>query len=99
MAACLSASVLGAQAPSPKANHDAPGNAAVKSTDVETTTTAASGANSFTRAQARNRIAKAGFTSVSRLNKDKDGLWQGMAKRDGKSVRVALDYKGNVTTK
>ena len=99
IATCLCASALGAQAPAPKANHDAPGNAAVKSPDVEATATAASGANSFTEGQARERIGKAGFTDVSQLAKDKDGLWQGMAKRDGKSVNVALDYKGNVTSK
>jgi opacity protein-like surface antigen len=99
MAACLCASALGAQSPSPRASDNAPGNAAWKSADVETTTSAASGANSFTEGQARERIGKAGFTDVSQLAKDKDGLWQGVAKRDGKPVNVALDYKGNVTSK
>ena len=97
--ACIGAPALGAEAPAPKANSDAPGNAAVKSPDVQTTENAASGANSFTEGQARDRIGKAGFTDVSQLTKDEDGLWQGMAKRDGKSVKVALDYKGNVTSK
>ena len=99
MAACLCASSLMAEAPGPQANENAPGNAAIKSPDVETAATAASGANSFTEGQARDRIGKAGFADVSQLVKDKDGLWQGTAKRNGKSVSVALDYKGNVTSK
>jgi hypothetical protein len=57
----------------------------------------ARGANSFTEAQARHRIRKAGYAAVSRLTKDQDGLWQGTATRDGRSVHVAVDYKGDVS--
>lgn len=88
-----------AQTPAPIANHDAPANAALKDTDVEKTSVAASGSNSFTEGQAQERIVKAGFSNVSALTKDDSGLWQGTAKHDGKSVHVALDYKGNVTSK
>jgi|GEM_PF-2653548 len=56
------------------------------------------GANSFTEAQAQGHIINAGFTDVSRLTKDRNGIWRGTARRDGKSVKVALDFKGNVTT-
>ncbi|WP_380876377.1 hypothetical protein ACFB49_08410 [Sphingomonas sp. DBB INV C78] len=83
----------------PVAQSDAPANSALKDADVETAAVAASGANSFTEEQARDRIAKGGFTDISGLTKDDNGLWQGMAKKHGKSVHIALDYKGNIVTK
>ncbi|SDR59501.1 putative membrane protein [Rhizobiales bacterium GAS113] len=55
------------------------------------------GANSFTKGEAQSRIEKAGYSSVSRLAKDEQGIWRGTASKDGKSVKVSLDYKGNVT--
>lgn len=54
------------------------------------------GANSFTEAQARDRIAKAGFEDVASLKKDDQGIWRGQAKKSGAQVSVALDYRGNV---
>ena len=56
------------------------------------------GANSFTEGQAKDRIVAAGFTSVSSLVKDGDGVWRGSALKDGKSVNVAVDFKGNVVS-
>jgi len=54
------------------------------------------GANSFTESQARSRIEGEGFNGVSELRKDDQGIWRGTAMKDGKTVSVALDYKGNV---
>ncbi|MDB5533984.1 MAG: PRC-barrel domain protein [Hyphomicrobiales bacterium] len=56
------------------------------------------GANSFTEAQARSRIEASGFSDVQNLAKDEKSIWRGMASKDGKSVRVALDFKGNVVS-
>jgi len=56
------------------------------------------GANSFTEGQAKDRVVAAGFTSVSTLNKDGDGIWRGSAMKDGKSAKVAVDFKGNVVS-
>jgi putative membrane protein len=56
------------------------------------------GANSFTEGQAKDRIVAAGFTSVSSLAKDGDGVWRGSAMKDGKSIKVAVDFKGNVVS-
>jgi len=56
------------------------------------------GANSFTESQAKDRAMAAGLTSVSSFNKDGDGIWRGNAMKDGKSVKVALDFKGNVVS-
>lgn len=55
------------------------------------------GANSFTEAQAQNRIGKAGFTNISGLTKGEDGIWRGSAMKNGSSHNVMLDFKGNVT--
>ena len=54
------------------------------------------GANSFTEGQAKDRAAAAGFSGVSELKKDADGVWRGTAMQDGATVSVAVDYKGNV---
>ena len=54
------------------------------------------GANSFTEAQAKTRIAGAGFTGVSDLKKDANGVWMGTAMRAGKQQQIGFDYKGNI---
>ena len=54
------------------------------------------GANSFTVGQARARIQHDGFTQVSGLHKDRQGVWRGKAMKDGQSVGVALDYQGKI---
>ncbi len=54
------------------------------------------GANSFTEGQAKSRIAGAGFTDVSDLKKDGDGVWRGTAMRGGKQMQIGFDYKGNI---
>ena len=73
-------------------------NAAVKSAHTVNESAASRGANSFTQTEAREHIAKSGFTHVSQLKKDKDGIWRGTARKDGTTMHVALDFKGNVTT-
>jgi hypothetical protein len=97
-AGMLLASMASAQA-MPQANKDAAGNPALKHMDVKMTKAPAQGANSFTEAQARSRISMAGYSHVSDLKKDNDGLWQGKAMKNGKPLRIALDYKGDVSTK
>lgn len=74
-------------------------NPAVKDSSVGKVVAPASGRNSFTQAQATGRIAKAGYTGVSNLAKDTNGVWRGMAMHGGKRVQVGLDYKGNVTAR
>lgn len=77
----------------------APHNAALKDPTVARTGASAAGANSFTEGQARDRIGKAGYTGVTALTKTSDGVWAGQAMKGKKKVRVALDFKGNVTGK
>ena len=59
--------------------------------------TVTQGANSFTEAQAKDRIMKAGYSSVEPLTKNADGLWTGKATKDGTQVNVMLDFKGNIS--
>ena len=56
----------------------------------------AKGSNSFTEAQAKDRIAQRGYANVSDLRKDDAGVWRGNAQHSGSDVKVWLDYKGNV---
>ena len=55
----------------------------------------ARGSNSFTQNEARRRLERNGFQSVNGLTKDNGGVWRGTAMKDGQSVPVWLDYKGN----
>ena len=55
------------------------------------------GSNSFTEGQAKSRIELNGFSNVSELRKDDQGVWRGKAMKDGKSVNISLDFQGNVT--
>ncbi len=59
----------------------------------------AKGANSFTEAEARRRIEANGFSNVTGLAKDADGVWRGKAQKDGASTEVWIDYKGNAGLK
>ena len=67
---------------------------------VTTTTNNASmpakGANSFTAGETRRRLRKEGFTQVTALKKDQDGIWRGEAMKAGAKTGVWLDYKGNI---
>ncbi|UVK47726.1 DUF4142 domain-containing protein [Mesorhizobium sp. AR07] len=69
---------------------------AVTTTDTSSAAAPVPGANSFTEDQAKSRIQKAGFSEVSKLTKDDQGIWRGQATKDGKNTTVALDYQGNV---
>jgi putative membrane protein len=54
------------------------------------------GANSFTEAQARERIEARGFSAVMGLRQDDQGIWRGTATRNGAQANVAVDFRGNV---
>ena len=95
-AAIASAGAAAAQN-STTADPNAGQNAAVKKPD--TAGTPSKGANSFTKKQAADRMAKAGYTPAGDLTKDKDGLWHANATKDGKTVDVSLDFKGNVNAR
>jgi hypothetical protein len=87
-----------AQSTPPEANPH-PSTPAVTTSNANNPGAPAVGANSFTEAQAKSRIRKAGYTHVSNLVKDKDGVWRGEATKGNATVPVALDYQGNVVPK
>jgi len=58
----------------------------------------AHGANSFTEGQAKTRLEKEGFSNVTNLRKDDNGVWRAQAQKGGTAVQAWLDYKGNVGT-
>lgn len=87
-----------AQNTRPPANPDA-STPAVASPNANNPGAPATGANSFTEGQAKSRIEAAGYSNVSGLSKDKDGIWRGKAAKAGRAVDVALDYQGNVVAK
>jgi hypothetical protein len=84
-----------AQTAKAPANTDA-NTPAVATPDTTNPNAPVAGANSFTMEQAREKILKAGFTDVSGLKKDDQGIWRGEATKGGKSTGVALDFQGNV---
>jgi putative membrane protein len=74
-----------------------PTDMAVAQTQPAQTATPQPGANSFTQGEAQSRIEKAGYTNVNSLTKDDQGIWRGTASKNGKAVKVSLDYKGNIS--
>lgn len=56
------------------------------------------GANSFTEAQAIDRAIASGLSGVSGMTKDENGIWRGSGSKEGKTVSVSVDFKGNVVT-
>ena len=71
---------------------------AVTTSNADSKTAAApvKGANSFMVDEAQRRIEAGGFSQVTSLKKDDDGIWRGQAMRGGASVSVYCDYQGNV---
>ena len=75
---------------------DRPNNNAVNSSGQNNSNKPVSGANSFTEGQAKSKIEQAGYTNVSGLKKDDNGVWRGKASKGGTSTNVSLDFQGNV---
>ncbi len=55
--------------------------------------------NLFTEKQARTHLLHLGYTNVSGLTKDENGVWHGSATKDGNTRTVAVDVKGAATAK
>lgn len=94
-AAALALSGVAALAQAPAANPD-PATPATNNPDSNRPAMPAKGANSFTEAQAKSRIEAKGFTNVTGLMKDNDGVWRGKGMKGGATHDVAIDYQGNV---
>jgi hypothetical protein len=92
--ALIGASSASAQTPS--SNSTTPPAIAHGNDDSKTPSAPVAGKNSFTEAQAKDRLEKHGYTAVSALQKDDQSIWRGTATKDGKSVKVAVDFEGNI---
>jgi hypothetical protein len=84
-----------AMAQNPPAKSE-PGNKAINSQDQKNSNTPVTGANSFTEGQAKSRIEQAGYTGISGLKKDDNGIWRGKATKGGATTDVSIDFQGNV---
>ena len=73
-----------------------PQNPAVKSMNQNNSSSPVSGANSFTKSEAKKQIEARGYTHVTKLKKDDSGVWRAMAMKDGQSGPISVDYQGNV---
>jgi cytoskeletal protein RodZ len=55
--------------------------------------------HAVTEDQAKSQIEAQGYPGISGLRKDAKGVWRGTVVKDGSTVNVTLDEKGNVTAK
>jgi opacity protein-like surface antigen len=92
-AALLSGTSASAQTPPAQPG---PNNNAVNSSGQNNSNAPVAGRNSFTEGQAKSKIEEAGYTNVSALQKDDNGVWRGKASKGGSSTDVSVDFQGNV---
>ena len=76
-----------------------PNNNAVNSPGQNNSNAPVAGRNSFTEGQAKSKIEEAGYTQVTDLKKDDNGVWRGKASKGGASTSVSVDFQGNVNPK
>ena len=76
-----------------------PNNNAVNSPGQNNSSAPVAGRNSFTEGQAKSKIEEAGYTTVTDLKKDYNGVWRGKASKGGSSTSVSVDFEGNVNPK
>ncbi|MGX9429603.1 MULTISPECIES: PepSY domain-containing protein [Bradyrhizobium] len=75
-----------------------PNNSAVNSSGQNNSSAPVAGRNSFTESQAKSRIEQAGYSNVTSLKKDDDGVWRAKANKGGSPTDVSLDFQGNVNS-
>ena len=92
-AGLIAATAASAQNPPAKSG---PNNNAVNSPGQNNSNAPVAGRNSFTESQAKSKIEEAGYTKVTDLKKDENGVWRGKAQKGGSPTSVWVDYKGNV---
>ena len=73
-----------------------PNNKAVNSSGQNNSDKPVAGRNSFTEGQAKSKIEDAGYSGITDLKKDDNGVWRGMASKGGSSRKVSVDVQGNV---
>lgn len=94
-AAAMVAISAAASAQNPPAQSQ-PNNNAVNSPGQNNSNKPVAGRNSFTEGQARSKIEDAGYSAVTDLKKDDNGVWRGKASKGGSATAVSVDFQGNV---
>src|SRR6478672_827135 len=89
----LAATTASAQNPPAQSG---PNNNAVNSPGQNNSNAPVAGRNSFTEGQAKSKIEEAGYSNVSDLKKDDNGVWRGKASKGGSTSSVSVDFQGNV---
>lgn len=89
----LAATAASAQNPPAQSG---PGNNAVNSPGQNNSNAPVAGRNSFTEGQAKSKIEEAGYSNVTELKKDDNGVWRGKASKGGSATSVSVDFQGNV---
>jgi hypothetical protein len=95
LAICIVMAATAASAQNPPAQ-SGPNNNAINSSGQNNSNAPVAGRNSFTEGQAKSKIEEAGYSNVSDLKKDDNGVWRGKASKGGSSTDVSLDFQGNV---
>jgi hypothetical protein len=75
---------------------DRPNNKAINNSGQNNSDKPVAGANSFTEGQAKSKIESAGYSNVTSLKKDDNGVWRGKASKGGSTANVSVDFQGNV---
>ena len=70
-------------------------NGAVNADQNRPAAAPAAGNNSFTEEQAKGHLANAGYTNITNMTQDAQGVWHGQAMKGGKSAPVSVDYQGS----
>jgi len=73
-----------------------PNNNAINTTGQNNSSAPVAGSNSFTEGQAKNRIEDAGYSNITELKKDDNGVWRGKGTKNGSAKNVSVDFQGNV---
>jgi len=89
----LAATAASAQNPPAQSG---PNNNAVNSPGQNNSNAPVAGRNSFTEGQAKSKIEEAGYSNVTELKKDDNGVWRGKASKGGSATSVTVDFQGNV---
>ena len=96
--ACAGLILAGAASAQNPPAQSGPNNNAVNSPGQNNSEAPVAGRNSFTEGQAKSKIEEAGYTNVTELKKDDNGVWRGKASKGGSSTEVSIDFQGNVNT-
>lgn len=90
---CLTAALTACQ---PDAQTNNPAIATDEAVVERERSAPATGANSFTEAQAQDHLISKGYLNPTPMTRIATGEWTGKATLNGEAVNVSVDYQGNV---